>query len=110
MKAMSLAIKWLAPRTAPDRAPAAETAAERPIPPAGLERGLYGFIVKYSWRQQLLPLILTGVSFPFLYYSYDLPKTIVNRGILGKKFPQDFYGLALDQIPYLMALCAIFLA
>jgi len=110
MKAMSLAIKWLTPRAALNQTSAAQGADERPSAPAGLERGLYGFIVKYSWRQQLLPLILTGISFPFLYYSYDLPKTIVNRAIGGKKFPADFYGISLDQVPYLMALCAIFLA
>jgi ABC-type multidrug transport system fused ATPase/permease subunit len=111
MKAMSLAIKWLTPRTALNGASAkVEGTPDRPATPSGLERGLYGFIIRYSWRQQLLPLILTGISFPFLYYSYDLPKTIVNRAIGGKKFPADFYGFALDQVPYLMALCAIFLA
>jgi putative ABC transport system ATP-binding protein len=108
MKPMSLAIKRPARRletAAPD-----EPRETQAPPEAHLEQTLYGFIVKHSWKQQLAPLILTGLSFPFLYYSYDLPKTIVNRAIGGKKFPQEFFGLQLDQIPYLMILCAIFLA
>ncbi len=60
--------------------------------------------------QQVLPLVLTAISFPFLYYSYDLPKTIVNRAIGGKNFPQQFFGLALDQVHYLLILCGVFLA
>src|SRR6202007_2847302 len=48
------------------------------------------------------------VSFPFLYYSLDLPKLIVNRAISGKDFPQKFMGWDFDQIPYLLVLCCIF--
>ena len=55
-------------------------------------------------------LVFTLVSFPFLYYSLDLPKTIVNRAIGGKRFPQDFFGIELDQVPYLMVLSGMFLA
>jgi putative ABC transport system ATP-binding protein len=78
---------------------------------SGLEPTIYGFIVRHSLWKQVALLVFTLVSFPFLYYSLDLPKTIVNRAIGGKKFPQDLYGIwQLDQIPYLLALCGIFLA
>jgi ABC-type multidrug transport system fused ATPase/permease subunit len=98
------------------RLPAAR--AEKPAPevPAGdlhggLEQTIYRFILRHSWRDQLFVLAVIGLSLPFYYYSLDLPKTIINEAILGKEFPQEWwFGLQLDQIPYLMALCAVFLA
>ena len=77
--------------------------------PNALESTIYRFILRHSLRQQLLLLLLTLVSFPFLYYSLDLPKTIVNRAIGGKQFPQDIFGFSFNQITYLLVLCAVFL-
>ena len=59
--------------------------------------------------QQIMLLVLTLVSFPFLYYSLNLPKTIINRAIHGHHFPEEFLGFQFDQVPYLMLLCAMFL-
>lgn len=89
-----------------------EAMATKPSQPeaGGLESTIYRYILKHSFKQQVLLLLLTLASFPFLYYSLDLPKTIVNHGIGGKKFPQEYFGLQLDQIPYLMTLCGVFLA
>ena len=82
-----------------------------PAPDSGeLEPGLYGFILRHSLRQQILLLVVTLASFPFLYYSLKLPKTIINRAIEGKRFPQEFLGIDFDQVPYLMLLCGVFLA
>jgi putative ABC transport system ATP-binding protein len=78
--------------------------------PDGLEPSIYGFILRYSWRDQVYVVVMTVLSFPFLYYSLDLPKVIINRAISGKHFPQPFLGLELGQIPYLLVLCGIFLA
>src|SRR6202034_1258731 len=78
--------------------------------PNALEPSIYRFILRHSLRQQLWLLALTLVSFPFLYYSLELPKTIVNRAIGGKHFPQFFLGMEFSQIPYLMTLCGVFLA
>lgn len=76
-----------------------------------LEPTIYRFILRHSWRDQIVVLGVTAASLPFYYYSLDLPKTIVNEAILGKEFPQKWwFGLVLDQIPYLMALCGLFLA
>src|SRR5882757_7080553 len=85
----------------------AERVPQPPIPPevSDLEPSVYRFILKHSMKQQILLLLLTLSSFPFLYYSLDLPKTIVNRAIAGKKFPQEFLMWDLDQIPYLMTAC-----
>ncbi len=76
----------------------------------GLEPSIYGFILRYSWREQVYVVFMTVLSFPFLYYSLDLPKVIINGAISGKHFPQAFLGLELGQIPYLLVLCGIFLA
>lgn len=93
-------------------APAAVEASPKPIPAIeeSLEPSVYRFILRHSLKQQIILLILTLVSFPFLYYSLDLPKTITNHAINGKAFPQSFLGLQFDQVPYLMTLCGIFLA
>jgi len=88
------------------------TAPAKPPEPESseLEPGVFGFILKHSLRQQILLLLLTLVSFPFLYYSLKLPKEIINHAIAGKHFPQEVLGIDFDQVPYLMFLCGIFLA
>src|SRR5947209_10713117 len=76
----------------------------------GLDSSIYGYILHYSLREQIYLVVVTLISFPFLYYSLDLPKLIVNRAISGKDFPQKFMGWEFDQIPYLLVLCCIFFA
>src|SRR5207302_4558188 len=75
-----------------------------------LDSSLYGFVLRYSLREQVYLVIVTLLSFPFLYYSLELPKVIINEAIGGKHFPREFLGLELGQIPYLGVLCGIFLA
>ncbi len=75
----------------------------------GLEPSVYGFILRYSWREQIYVVAMTLLSFPFLYWSLDLPKQIINRAISGKHFPASYFGLELNQIPYLLVLCTVFL-
>src|SRR6516164_4949567 len=75
---------------------------ERPVgDPTALEPSIYRFILRYSLRQQIILLLLTLASFPFLYYSLELPKLITNRAIAKHHFPQYLFGFAFDQIPYL---------
>jgi ABC-type multidrug transport system fused ATPase/permease subunit len=78
--------------------------------PDGLDPSIYGYILHYSLRDQIYLVIVTLLSFPFLYYSLDLPKQIVNHAISGKEFPQNLLGIELQQIPYLLVLCGVFLA
>ena len=89
--------------------PAAKPPQREAEDPSALQPTIYRFIIRHSLRQQLLLLGLTLVSFPFLYYSLNLPKTILNF-IQGKHTPQDILGFHFDQTAYLMLLCAAFLA
>ena len=99
-----------------------------------MERGLFGFIIKYSRRDQLLIVPLVVLSMLFYYASLDLPKTIINQPIQGKGFPNPdstvafmrmgfklpeflgghavhlFNGFDLERTPYLLALTFTFLA
>ena len=98
-----------------------------------MERGLFGFIFRYSKREQLLIVPLVIASMVILFASLDLPKTIVNEPIQGKRFPNPdstvtfmriapdlpgflggqrvlFEGVALERTPYLIVLSLTFLA
>ncbi len=78
--------------------------------PSALEPTIYRFILRHSLPSQILLLMLTLASFPFLYYSLVLPKTITDGAIKsGKHFPQIILGFEFDQISYLMLLCIAFL-
>ncbi len=98
-----------------------------------MERSLFGFILRYSKREQLAIVPLVLLSMVVYFASLELPKTIVNNAILGRGFSQadstqvllDFAftlpaflggakvvmldGFALERIPYLLALTLLFL-
>src|SRR5438552_19210158 len=79
-----------------------------------MERSLFGFIIKYSKRDQLLIVPLVVASMVVYYLSLDLPKTIINQAIQGVSFPaadsvKRFLGLDLERIPYLFPLSVLFL-
>ncbi|HSO42186.1 MAG TPA: ABC transporter ATP-binding protein, partial [Rhodospirillales bacterium] len=74
-----------------------------------MEPTLFKFIFRYSWRQQLVLLAMTALSFPTLYASLELPKMIINKAIGSQDFPKSFAGFEFDQIPYLFALSCAFL-
>jgi putative ABC transport system ATP-binding protein len=117
MKAMAAVVtpvdEALRPELLSDLAsPVDAGAVPKPPPPEDndLEPTIYRFILKYSLRPQILLLLFTLASFPFLYLSLNLPKTIINHAIReDAKFPQPILGIEFDRIPYLMVLCAIFL-
>ncbi|WP_029010780.1 ABC transporter ATP-binding protein [Azospirillum halopraeferens] len=74
-----------------------------------MESSIYRFILRHSVRQQLVLLLLTLASFPFLYASLDLPKRIVNEAIGGSRVPDAVLGVPVDQVGYLMVLSGLFL-
>ena len=74
-----------------------------------MDRSLFGFIWRYSKRQQINIIGLTILSFPILYMTLELPKWIVNDAISGDRFPVNFLGFELGQLSYLLALCFAFL-
>jgi putative ABC transport system ATP-binding protein len=80
-----------------------------------MERSLFGFIIKYSKRDQLLIVPLVVATMVVYYLSLDLPKTIINQAIQGSSFPtadavRNFLGFELHRIPYLFALSILFLS
>src|ERR1043166_6792350 len=54
-----------------------------------MERSLFGFIIRYSKRDQLLIVPLVLASMVVYYLSLDLPKTIINQAIQGVGFPHS---------------------
>ncbi len=52
-----------------------------------MEPNLFKYIWHHSRRDQLAILLLVVLSMPFYFLSLDLPKMIVNQGILGQGFP-----------------------
>ncbi|HUQ74235.1 MAG TPA: ABC transporter transmembrane domain-containing protein [Burkholderiales bacterium] len=79
-----------------------------------MERNLFGFIIRYSKRDQLLIVPLVIATMVVYYLSLDLPKTIINQAIQGVSFPsadsvKRFLGFELQRIPYLLALSVLFL-
>ena len=77
---------------------------------AGMEPTLFSFIWKYSKKQQLVLLVLTVLSFPFLYASLELPKQIINDAIGAPSDSVTVFGVTVTQVQYLLILCFAFLA
>ena len=75
-----------------------------------MQRTIFGFVWKYSKREQIYILFLTVLSFPILYYTLELPKIIINEAIGGTEFPQTIFGIPFEQVQFLFALCGAFLA
>ena len=97
-----------------------------------MERNLFKYIWRNSWRDQLIILGVVAIAQVFYFVSLDLPKQIVNNAIQGEAFvegmsttfmvfsfgPIDwlgipeipiFSGIELERLPYLVALCFAFL-
>ncbi|MFO1068499.1 MAG: ABC transporter transmembrane domain-containing protein [Geminicoccaceae bacterium] len=73
-----------------------------------MEGSIYGFVRRYSAREQLVILAMSIASLPIVYFSLELPKTIINEALSGEG-PFHFFGRELDQVSYLMTLSGIFL-
>ena len=79
-----------------------------------MERSLFGFIIRYSKRDQLRIVPFVLLTMVVYYASLDLPKTIINEAIQGGRFTDGsssagFFGLELGRLEYLFALSMIFL-
>jgi putative ABC transport system ATP-binding protein len=75
-----------------------------------MEQSIFAYIRRHSWRQQLVILGLTLLSFPPLYYSLELPKMIINRALGDDVERHVVLGYELDRVHYLFVLCGAFLA
>jgi ABC-type multidrug transport system fused ATPase/permease subunit len=74
-----------------------------------MDRSLFRYIMRHTWRDQTVLLLLTCVSFPLIYINLELPKKIVNSAIQGKKIPETFLGMHVTQVSYLMSLSILLL-
>jgi len=74
-----------------------------------MERSLFRYILRHTWRDQILLLIVTAISFPLIYVNLEIPKRIVNSAIGGKNIPATFLGFDVTQISYLMGLSFLLL-
>jgi putative ABC transport system ATP-binding protein len=78
-----------------------------------MDKNIYSFIWRYSKRQQIVITLITFASFPFLYSALELPKIIVNDALRSgpAAFPKPLplIGVELDQVSYLLSLCAVLL-
>lgn len=98
-----------------------------------MEKSLFSYIWRHSWREQLVIFAVVIVSLPFFFMSLDLPKRIVNDAIQGRAFKDgqqiakvfDFTltlpswlggaqypvsgGVNLNQMQLLLALSCVFL-
>src|SRR5260221_13783237 len=77
-----------------------------------MDRSLFGFIIRYSKRDQLLIVPLVVASMLVYYLTLALPRRIINNAIQGGSFPQPdsqatFLGFPLDRIEYLFALSIV---
>ena len=75
-----------------------------------MERSIFSFIWKYSSRDQIVLLILTLVTFPFLYITLELPKRIINDAIGAESSVIDIFGFEMSQVQFLFTLCFAYLA
>ena len=77
-----------------------------------MDKSIFRFILQYSKKQQVVLLLMIVASYPFYYFTLDLPKTIINEAIGGgfADFPKSVLGYDLEQINYLLALSFAFLA
>ncbi len=74
-----------------------------------IEKTLFGFIWKYSKRDQLILLLVTSLLFPMLYLTLELPKRIINDAIGSQTETIDVFGFELAQVTFLGVLCIGFL-
>ena len=75
-----------------------------------MDRSLFRYILRHTWRDQAFLLVLTCISFPLIYINLELPKRIVNNAIQGKNIPETWLGIPVTQVSYLMALSLLLLA
>ena len=86
-----------------------------------MEKNIFGYVWRFSRRQQITMTLMSAASLPFLYLFYEVPKTIINEAIqgIGIEYPMNLgetmtfsllglevpllgpFEVTLDQAPYL---------
>ena len=71
-------------------------------------------ILLYAWnnskKQQLYLMFITLLFLPLLYFTFELPKIIINDAISvgSASFPQVILGIEFNQVTFLLLLCFAF--
>jgi len=52
-----------------------------------IEPSIYRYILKHTKKDQLLLLLLTAISMPFVYASLEVPKVIINKCSRWGEYP-----------------------
>ena len=73
-----------------------------------IDASVYKYILKHTKKDQILLLLLTGLTMPLAYAMLELPKLIVNKALSGTNIPETVLGYRVDQIDYLFILCGAF--
>ena len=76
-----------------------------------MEKSIHRFVLRHARTETLFLIALTLVSLPLYYLALDIPKTIMNKAIVGKgmTWPVEVAGVDFSQVGYLFLLCAAFL-
>ena len=77
-----------------------------------MERSLFGFILRYSRRDQLRIVPFVLATMVVYYASLDLPKTIINEAIQGGRFTDGatettWLGVEFGRLEYLFLLSGL---
>ena len=74
-----------------------------------IEKSVFRYILRHTVRQQGFLIALTLISMPFVYFSLEVPKLIINEAIGGAAPTFQLLGYELIRVQYLLALSGIFL-
>jgi ABC-type multidrug transport system fused ATPase/permease subunit len=74
-----------------------------------IEPSVYRYILKHTKKQQIILLLLTLTSMPFVYAGLEIPKIIINSALGGVNIPDQILGFDINQIQFLAILCFTFL-
>lgn len=74
-----------------------------------LPTSILPFIVKLSFKKQIILCIGSLAILPVTYASLELPKRIINEAINAENFSKKAISLSVNQPDYLLFLCALFL-
>ena len=76
-----------------------------------MEKSIHRFVLRHARAETMVLIALTLASLPIYYMALDIPKTIMNKAIVGKgmAWPVEVFGIPFHQVGYLFLLCAAFL-
>lgn len=74
-----------------------------------MESSIYRYILKHTYRSQVILIALTAASLPFVYVTLEVPKRIINKALSDSGGPYAMFGMEVGQIQFLMYLCFLYL-